>query len=108
MKLKKGDTVIVTSGKEKGKKGKITRVYPADLRVVVEGVNIKKRHRRATKSGEKGQTIEKQNPVALGNVRLVCSKCSKAVRVGHKVQGKNQVRLGKNKVRICKNCGEEV
>lgn len=101
MKLKKGDIVIVTSGKEKGKKGKITRVYPEDLRVVVEGVNIKKRHRRATKSGEKGQTIEKQNPIALGNVRLMCSKCGKPVRAGYKVEGKS-------KVRICKKCGVEV
>ena len=101
MKLRKGDTVIITSGKEKGKKGKITRVYVEDLRVVVEGVNIKKRHRKPTKSGQKGQTIEKQNPIALGNVRLVCSKCNKPVRVGYKVEGKS-------KVRICKKCGEEV
>ena len=101
MKLKKGDIVVITSGKEKGKKGKITRVYPIDLRVVVEGVNIKKRHRRPTKSGEKGQTIEKQNPIALGNVRLICSKCGKAVRVGYKVEGKV-------KSRICKKCGAEI
>ena len=101
MKLKTGDTVIVTSGKEKGKKGKITRVYPKDFRVVVEGVNIKKRHRKATKSGQKGQTIEKQNPIALGIVRLMCSKCNKAVRVGYKVEGKS-------KVRVCKKCGGEI
>ena len=101
MKLKTGDTVIVTSGKEKGKKGKITRVYPKDFRVVVEGVNIKKRHRKATKSGQKGQIIEKQNPIALGIVRLMCSKCNKAVRVGYKVEGKS-------KVRVCKKCGGEI
>ena len=101
MKLKKGDMVVITSGKEKGKKGKITRVYPKDLRVVVEGVNIKKRHRKPTKSGEKGQTIEKQNPIALGNVRLLCSKCKKAVRVGYKIEGES-------KIRICKKCGAQV
>ena len=100
MKLKTGDNVVVTSGKEKGKKGKITKVYPALLRVIVEGVNIKKRHRKPTKSGEKGQTIEKQNPIALGNVRLMCSKCNKAVRAGYKMEGKN-------KTRICKKCGQE-
>jgi len=101
MKLKKDDNVIVTSGKEKGKKGKITRVYPEDFRVMVEGVNVKQRHRKPTKSGEKGQTIEKQNPIALGNVRLICSKCNKAVRVGYKIEEKN-------KIRVCKKCGAEV
>jgi large subunit ribosomal protein L24 len=101
MKLKKGDTVIVTSGKEKGKKGKITRIYPEDFRIVVEGVNIKKRHRRATKSGEKGQTIEKQNPIAASKVLFVCAKCTKAVRVGYNIEGKT-------KVRVCKKCGAEV
>jgi len=101
MKLKKGDTVQVMSGKERGKRGKISRVYPEDLRIVVEGVNIRKRHRRATKSGEKGQIIEKQNPIASGKVQLVCSKCAKAVRIGYKIEGKT-------KVRICKKCGSEV
>ena len=67
---------------------------------MVEGVNIKKRHKKPTKSGEKGQIIEKQNPIALGNVRLICSKCNKAVRVGYKMEGKN-------KTRICRKCGEE-
>ena len=100
MKLKTGDNIIITSGKEKGKKGKITKVYPVDLKVVVEGVNIRKRHKKPTKSGEKGQIIEKQSPIALGNVQLICSKCNKAVRVGYKMEGKN-------KTRICKKCGEE-
>ena len=99
MKLKTGDNVVITSGKEKGKKGKITKVYPGDFKVIVEGVNIKKRHKKPTKSGEKGQIIERQNPIALGNVRLICSKCNKAVRVGYKMEGKT-------KTRICKKCGE--
>ena len=101
MKLKKGDNVQVMSGKDKGKKGKITRVYPEDFLIVVEGVNVKKRHRKPTKSGEKGQIIEKQNPIAAAKVRFLCPKCNKAVRVGYNVQGKN-------KVRICKKCGAEV
>tara|TARA_Y100000310_G_scaffold33609_1_gene31774 strand:- start:326 stop:631 length:306 start_codon:yes stop_codon:yes gene_type:complete len=101
MKLKKGDTVLVMSGKEKGKKGKIMRTHPADFRVVVEGVNIKKRHRKATKSGEKGQTIEKQNPISASKVRFLCASCSKAVRLSYKMQEKN-------KVRVCKKCGKEV
>jgi large subunit ribosomal protein L24 len=101
MKIKKGDNVQVMSGKEKGKQGKITRVYPEDLLIVVEGVNVKKRHRKPTKSGEKGQTIEKQNPIAAAKVRFVCPKCKKAVRLGQQVQEKI-------KVRICKKCGQEV
>ena len=101
MKLKKGDNVQVMSGKEKGKRGKISRVYPEDFRLVVEGVNIKKRHRRATKSGQKGQIIEKQNPIASSKVQLVCPKCAKTVRIGYKIEGKT-------KVRICKKCGAEV
>jgi len=101
MKLKKGDTVQVMSGKEKGKRGRISRVYPEDLRVVVEGINIKKRHRKPTKSGEKGQIIEKQNPIASSKVQLVCSKCAKTVRLGYKIEDKA-------KVRICKKCGAEV
>ncbi|OHA64867.1 MAG: 50S ribosomal protein L24 [Candidatus Wildermuthbacteria bacterium RIFCSPHIGHO2_02_FULL_49_9] len=101
MKLKKGDTVVVLSGKEKGKKGKIVRVHPAGLTVVVEGVNIKKKHRRPTKSGEKGQVIEKQNPIASGKVGFVCPACGKAVRLGYKLEEKR-------KVRVCKKCGAEV
>jgi len=100
MKLKKGDTVQVMSGKEKGKRGKISRVYPQDLRIVVEGVNIKKRHRKPTKSGEKGQIIEKQNPIASSKAQLVCLKCTKPVRLGYKIEGKT-------KIRICKKCGAE-
>jgi len=101
MKLKKGDSVQVMSGKEKGKRGKISRVYPEDLRVVVEGINIKKRHRKPTKSGEKGQIIEKQNPIASSKVQLICPKCAKPVRLGYKIEGKV-------KVRICRKCGGEV
>ncbi|MDP4007162.1 MAG: 50S ribosomal protein L24 [bacterium] len=101
MKLKKGDIVQILSGKEKGKKGKITRLFPGDLSLVVEGVNIKKRHRKPTKSGEKGQTIEKQNPISASKVQFVCPKCSKAVRLGYKIHGKD-------KMRFCKKCGEEV
>lgn len=101
MRLKKGDNVQVMSGKEKGKKGKILRVLPKESLVTVEGVNIKKRHRRPTKSGEKGQVIEKQNPFAASRVRLVCPACAKPVRSGQKVQGQA-------KVRVCRKCGGEV
>lgn len=101
MKLKKGDLVQVMSGKEKGKRGKISRVYPEDFRIMVEGVNVKKKHRKPTKSGEKGQIIEKQNPIASAKVQLVCSKCAKPVRLGYKVEGKT-------KIRICRKCKSEV
>ena len=100
MKLKKGDIVQVMSGKEKGKRGKISRVYPEDFRIVVEGVNIKKKHRKPTKSGEKGQTIEKQNPIPSSKVRMMCLKCAKPVRLGYNMEGET-------KMRICRKGGAE-
>lgn len=101
MKLKKGDTVVIISGKERGKKGKITRVYPGDFRISVEGVGMRKKHRKPTKSGEKGQVIEKQSPLASAKAMFLCPKCGKAARLGYKI-------AGKNKARICKKCGADV
>lgn len=101
MKLKLGDNVIIISGKEKGKKGKIMRVHPADALLVVEGVNLKKKHRRPTKSGEKGQVIEKHSPLSASKVKFLCPKCGKAARLGFKLEGGE-------KMRICKQCHVQV
>jgi len=79
MKIKKGDNVIVTTGKDKGKSGKVVRAIPKEDRVLVEGVNIKKVHRRAKKSGSKGEVIEKSFPIHVSNVKLAdAPKKSKA------------------------------
>lgn len=101
MKIRKNDTVLVISGKDKGKKGKVTKTLSREHKVIVEGINIKKKHLRARKSGEKGQIIEITLPFDISNVKLICPKCKKPVRVGYKV-------TEKNKFRVCKKCGQEI
>ncbi len=101
MKIKKGDTVLIISGKDKGKKGKVLEVFPKEARVVVERVNLRKKHQRPKKSGEKGQIVEMSGAISVSNVKLVCPKCGKAVKTSYKI-------LKNSKVRICKKCGEAV
>lgn len=101
MKIRKGDQVVVIKGKDKGKKGKVLRSFPAASRVLIEGINIKKRHKKPKKSGEKGQIIEMPSPIVVSKLSLLCPKCNKATRIGYKA-------VGKNKFRICKKCGEEI
>jgi large subunit ribosomal protein L24 len=101
MNIKKNDNVIMLQGKDRGKKGKVTSVFPDDEKVVVEGLNTVSRHLRARKQGQVGQIIKKERPVSASNVMLLCPKCGVATRVGHKVEGKN-------KMRICKKCGNEI
>ncbi|PIP24437.1 MAG: 50S ribosomal protein L24 [Candidatus Nealsonbacteria bacterium CG02_land_8_20_14_3_00_37_10] len=100
MKIKKGDMVLVISGKDRGKKGKVLQVFPKENRVMVEGVNLRKKHRKPKKSGEKGQIITLPGSVSVSNVKLVCSKCGKPTRGGYKI-------VEKKKFRICKKCGQE-
>ena len=101
MKIKKNDKVLVVSGKYKGKKGKVMRVFPSGGKIVVEGVNLVKRHVRPKKSGEKGQIVEMPSPFDVSNVKLICPKCNEAAKVGYEVKGNN-------KKRICKKCRKEV
>ena len=96
--VKKDDTVVVISGKDKGKQGKVLTAFPAEERVVVQGANMVTRHRKPRKQGEAGGRIEHEGTINASNVMLVCPKCGKATRVGH------TVKEGKN-VRICKKCG---
>ena len=101
MKIKKGDTVLIISGKDRGKKGVVSQVFPKTAKVMVEGVNLKKKHRKPKKSGEKGQVINLPAALPISNTELVCPKCGKPTRVGYKV-------VDKKKYRICKKCGEQV
>lgn len=101
MKLKKGDTVAIIKGKDKGKTAKVLRVLPHENKVFVEGVNMKKRHRRPRKAGQKGEIITIPHPLALANVMLVCNHCGKKTRVGYRVSGTQ-------KARVCKKCGGEL
>ena len=99
MKIKKNDNVIVITGKDKGKTAKVLRAFPKENLVVVEGVNLKKKHERARKANSKGQIIEKAMPIHVSNVMLLEGK--KGVRVGKKL-------IGGKRVRISKKTGEEI
>ncbi len=99
MKIKKNDNVIVIAGKDKGKNAKVLKSLPKDNMVVIEGVNIKKKHQRATKSNSKGQIIEKAMPIHVSNVMLMEGK--KGVRIGKKL-------IGEKNVRISRKTGKEI
>lgn len=101
MKIKKGDTVLIISGKDKGKKGKVLEVFPKESKILVEGMNLMKKHRKPRKTGEKGQIIQLPKSLDISNAKLICPKCGKAARVGYKM-------TDKKKFRICKKCGQEI
>ena len=109
--VKKGDTVVVISGKDKGTQGKILVAYPEKERVVVQNANMITKHVKPRRQGEPGGRIEKEGTIHVSNVMLVCPKCGKPTRVGHKVE---EVEIsGKKKmksVRYCKNdsCGAKI
>ncbi len=104
MKIKKGDTVLIISGKDRTKKGKVVQVLPEKKRIVIEGLNIVKKHVRPKKSGEKGQIVEVSRPLDISNVKLICPKCKIPVRIGYKAIVKGR----EKKVRVCKKCGQEI
>ena len=99
MKIKVNDKVRVLAGKDRGKEGKVIQVFAGTRKVVVEGINIMKKHLRTRKQGEKGQVIELAAPLSAEKVMLLCPKCGKAVRVGYKLEGGD-------KKRVCRKCNE--
>jgi len=99
--VKKGDRVRILSGKDKGKEGKILEVFLKKGKVVVEGINMKKKHVRPKKSGEKGQIVRFPAPLHISNVKLICRNCGKPTRIGFKI-------VNKKKYRICKKCGQAI
>ena len=101
MKIHKNDTVIIISGKDKGKKGKVLGAFPKQGRILVEGVNLRKKHQRPKKQGQKGQIIEIVGAISASNAKIVCPECGKATRVGYK-------KVNEAKIRICKKCGQEI
>ena len=101
MNIRKDDKVVVISGKDKGKEGKILTADPKAMKVIVEGVNVATKHQKPRKQGEEGGIIKINTPIYASKVQLVCPKCGKATRVGHKIEN------GK-KTRICKKCGAEI
>jgi large subunit ribosomal protein L24 len=95
MKIKKGDNVIVLAGKNKGQKSKVLFALPAQNKVIVEGVNIVKKHQKSTKSGKKGTTVEKTLPIDVSNVAILDPKDNKPTRIGFKVEGGKKIRIAK-------------
>ena len=95
MKIKKGDNVIIIAGKDKGKKGKVVRALPADSRVVVEGINMRKKHQRAGKGRQKGQIIDIAMPIHISNVMIEDPKTGKPTRVGKRIAGGKRIRIAK-------------
>lgn len=100
--VRKGDTALVIAGKNAGKKGKVLRVIPNDSKVVVEGVNVVKRHTRPTQKLPQGGIMQKEAPIHSSNVMLFCSKCNSPTRVGKKILENDE------KIRVCKKCGETI
>ncbi|MGB9824386.1 MAG: 50S ribosomal protein L24 [Candidatus Hydrothermia bacterium] len=100
-KIKRDDTVLVIAGKDKGKIGKVKKVIPEKARIVVEGVNIVKRHMRARSVDQPSGIIQMEAPIHISNVKLICPMCGEATRVGLII---NENR----KVRVCKKCGKEI
>ena len=101
MKIIKGDTVVITSGKDKGKKSKVLRGFPKQNKILVEGVNIKKKHIKPKKEGEKGQVVEIAYPISISNTKIVCPNCGKSSRVGYLIEKGI-------KLRVCKKCNKTI
>ncbi len=101
MKIRKGDTVLITSGKDRRKKGKVLTSFPPKRKVIVEGINLRKKHQKPRRAGEKGQIIQLPVPLDISNVKLICPKCGKATKVGYKI-------VEKKKYRVCKKCSQEI
>lgn len=102
MHVKKGDTVVVLSGKDKGKQGKVLSVNPEKRMVIVEGVSMATKHKKPRRMGEAGGIISQETPIYASKVMNVCSKCKAAARVGRKVLEDG------THVRYCKKCGETI
>ena len=102
MKIRKNDTVLVIAGKDKGKKGKVRKVMPRDGQLLVDGVNMIKKHMRPTGQARQAGIIERESPLDVSNVKYLCDKCHKGSRLGYRTLDDGK------KVRYCKSCEEVV
>jgi large subunit ribosomal protein L24 len=102
MKIQKGDQVMVLQGKDKGKKAEVVRAIPDRQKVILEGVNVAKRHAKPTRATQQGGVIDKFMPVHISTVALICKSCDRPTRVGYKVE------IDGEKVRVCKKCGSSL
>ena len=101
LKIKKNDTVVILSGKDKGKQGKVLGTVPSEAKVVVEGINMVTCHVKPRKQGETGGIVQREAAMYASKVQVVCPKCNKSTRIAHKIEN------GK-KTRVCKHCGAEL
>lgn len=105
MKIKKGDQVLIVTGKDKGRKGKVIKCFPVKNKIIVEGLNIIKKHQKPRKEGEKGQILNISAPIHVSNTKILCPRCRKPTRVGYRLD----VLAGKKrKSRICKKCNNVI
>ncbi len=97
--VRKGDLVVVLAGKDKGKQGRVLKVFPEPQKIIVEKINFGKRHTKPNREQQQGGIVEKEIPIPVSKVQIICGKCRKNTRVAYKI-------LGDKKTRVCKNCGE--
>ncbi len=102
MKIRKDDSVLVISGKDRGKKGKVRHAYPEEKKILVGGINFIKRHTRASGRVRQAGIIEREAPIHVSNVMLICSRCNNPIRIGSRFMGEDK------KVRICRSCREVI
>ena len=102
IKIKKGDHIVVIAGKDRGKSGKVLSVFSSRMRVLIEGVGLKKKHQRPRRAGQKGEVITMPTPIHISNTMLYCSHCKKGVRTGYALLPEGE------KQRICKKCNNHI
>jgi large subunit ribosomal protein L24 len=102
MKIRKNDIVKVLAGKDKGKTGKVLKIYPEKNKAIVEGINYFKKHSRKTQDNPKGGIVQKESPIHISNLSIVCTRCSKTARIGFTVLSDGA------KVRVCSSCKETI
>lgn len=101
MKLKKNDEIVILKGKDKGKKGKIEKIFSKENVVLVPGLNVFKRHKKARMQNQQSEIIEIVKPLPVSNVSLVCPNCHKVTRIGYKFENKE-------KIRVCRKCDKKI
>lgn len=101
MKINKGDTVLIIKGKDRGNRGKVLRAFPKKERILVEGINLKKRHVRPQRGREKGEIVSVPGPIHVSNAKLICPKCRKPTKIAYEIKNKK-------KDRVCKKCGKVI
>jgi len=101
MKIRKGDRVVVLTGKDRGKEGEVSRALPGENKVIVDGVNMVKKHQKPTRATQQGGIIDVDMPIPVANVALVCESCG-ATRIGYRFEPDG------TKVRVCRKCGGDV